>query len=210
MITVPPTTDNSGSPDTADTPAPAAPASYIGPVVAVVPMPHSTAGAVDSIAVEVSAVEVSEAPPRAIRRHRRGGGVWDTTRDRWRPEELAAIRASLAEPDPAPPLPVDTSLAERVARLGEVLDGLLRLTGGERAYRDGGLPGMARRRAAQRIDALDALTGQERDELLLIAIARAAPRLHLCKGCRAATGAEEVCAECRPAQPAVAADAGAR
>lgn len=154
-------------------------------------------------------------PSRPIRRHRGRRGVWkraaaDSDGD-WSAATLAAMAADTGAPAPAianagrQPAAwsrrPDASLAERVARLGRVYDRLLALTAGERAHRAAGKTRTASDLGAVRVDVLDALSSAERDEMLLIAIGRAAPGLRLCQDCGGLAGAGHACARCPVSHP---------
>lgn len=84
----------------------------------------------------------------------------------------------------------------RIARLGRLYDRLLSLTAGERAYRAAGDQKIASALAAERVDILDDLSSNDRDEMLLIAIGRHAPSL--CVNC---VSDHPPAAACRAAAP---------
>lgn len=92
---------------------------------------------------------------------------------------------------------IDSSVKARIARLGTVYDRLLNLTGGERAYRAAGDQATATALAAERLDILTELTRGEAEEILLVAIGRAAPALRLCGVCRRKVADTETCQACQ-------------
>lgn len=138
--------------------------------------------------------------PRRIRRHRSRRGFWPVERQgTWSPAHMAVLQSPVLGTGrlTAGLHPIaDASPAERVKRLGGVLDRLLALTGGERAHRAAGQARRARDLAAVRVDVLDTLSRTDRDEMLLIAMDRAAPALRSCPTCGGLAGADHACARC--------------